>query len=138
MNASEEEFAGKIKTYLDRSVADLAPGVAYRLREMRTLALDRLDGYDEVRQPALSAAGVHGLVSLGRGGRQLRPRLAALVVAVGVLVLGTSVMGYQQWHAYQQIKEYEELDAQILSSDLPIDAYLDTGFQAWLKTSTDD
>jgi hypothetical protein len=135
MNGSEEEFAGKIKTYLDRSAADLTPGVAYRLREMRMLALDRLDGYREVPQQALSAAGVHGLMG---GGRPRRPRFAALTVAMGVLLLGVSVLGYQQWHVYQQIKEFEELDAQILSSDLPIDAYLDTGFQAWLKTSTDN
>jgi hypothetical protein len=135
MNGSEEEFVGKIKTYLDRSAADLAPGVAYRLREMRTLALDRLDGYQEARQQALSAAGVHGFMSAGP---RRHPRLAALTVAVGVMLLGVSVLGYQQWHAYQQIKEFEDLDAQILSSDLPIDAYLDTGFQAWLKTSTDN
>jgi hypothetical protein len=134
MNGSEEEFVGKIKTYLDRSAADLAPGVAYRLREMRMLALDRLDGYQVAPQQALSAAGAHGFISGGR----LRPRFAALTVGMGVLLLAVSVLGYQQWHVYQQIKEFEELDAQILSSDLPIDAYLDTGFQAWLKTSTDD
>ena len=95
MNGSEEEFAGKIKTYLDRSAADLAPGVAYRLREMRMLALDRLDGYQEAPQQALSAAGVHGLMG---GGRRRRPRFAALTVAMGVLLLGVSVLGYQQWH----------------------------------------
>ena len=32
----------------------------------------------------------------------------------------------------QQVSEIEELDAQILSSDLPIDAYLDQGFRNWL------
>jgi hypothetical protein len=132
MNGSEEEFVGKIKTYLDQSAADLAPGVAYRLREMRMLALDRLGVYQVAPQRVLSTAGVHGLMSVGRS------RLAAFTVALGVLLLGVSVLGYQQWHVYQQIKEFEELDAQILSSDLPIDAYLDTGFQAWLKTSTDN
>ena len=30
------------------------------------------------------------------------------------------------------LPEAEELDVQILSSDLPIDAYLDRGFQTWL------
>ena len=41
-------------------------------------------------------------------------------------------IGYQQWNLYQQSREIEELDVQILSSDLPIDAYLDRGFQTWL------
>jgi len=40
--------------------------------------------------------------------------------------------GYQQWQVYQQTNEIEELDVQILSSDLPIDAYLDQGFRNWL------
>ncbi|MET0440381.1 MAG: DUF3619 family protein [Casimicrobiaceae bacterium] len=46
-----------------------------------------------------------------------------------------AAFGWQQWQAVQQVREFEELDAQLLSSDLPIDAYLDRGFQNWLKTS---
>ena len=40
---------------------------------------------------------------------------------------------YQHWHSAQQIRELEETDAAILSSDLPIDAYLDRGFNNWLR-----
>ena len=29
--------------------------------------------------------------------------------------------------------EVEQLDAELLTDDLPIDAYLDRGFEAWLK-----
>ena len=46
--------------------------------------------------------------------------------------------GYQQWQAYQQLNDIEETDAAILSSDLPIDAYLDRGFQNWLKRASYD
>ncbi len=46
--------------------------------------------------------------------------------------------GFQQWQAYQQLKDIEETDAAILSSDLPIDAYLDRGFQNWLKHTGDE
>ena len=45
--------------------------------------------------------------------------------------------GYQQWHAMQQVREFEELDLHLLASDLPIDAYLDGGFQNWLRTTFD-
>ena len=34
-----------------------------------------------------------------------------------------------------QQRDIEETDAAILASDLPIEAYLDQGFQAWLKHS---
>ena len=45
-----------------------------------------------------------------------------------------AAFGYQQWQAYQQVNDLVELDAQILSSDLPIDAYLDQGFRNWLTS----
>jgi len=35
------------------------------------------------------------------------------------------------------MQEIAETDAAILSSDLPIDAYLDRGFQVWLKHDGD-
>jgi hypothetical protein len=35
-------------------------------------------------------------------------------------------------------EEKGDLDAELLSSDLPIDAYLDRGFQNWLSTSHED
>ena len=54
----------------------------------------------------------------------------ALIVAAG--------FGYQQWQAYQQLNDIEETDAAILSSELPIDAYLDRGFQNWLKRASFD
>ncbi len=50
----------------------------------------------------------------------------------GVVLIAAGAFGYQQWQVYQQTREIEELDVQILSSDLPIDAYLDRGFQTWL------
>ncbi len=34
----------------------------------------------------------------------------------------------------QQTREIEEIDVQILTSDLPIDAYVDRGFQTWLTS----
>jgi hypothetical protein len=132
MTNSEEEFAGKIKGYLDQSVAGLKPGVAYRLREMRTAVLDRMD--EAQLAPGLVPAGAHGMAALPR--RRTRSNPLSLLLAL--LIVAAGVIGYQQWTSYQQVKVFEELDAQILSSDLPIDAYLDGGFAAWLKTSTED
>ena len=57
---------------------------------------------------------------------------------VGVAVILAAIVGYQQWQAYQQLRDIEETDAAILSSDLPIDAYLDRGFQNWLKHVSDE
>ena len=49
-----------------------------------------------------------------------------------VRTVAALAFGFQQWRAYQQANELADLDVQILSSDLPIDAYLDRGFQTWL------
>ena len=54
---------------------------------------------------------------------------------VGVALIVAAAFGWQQWRAYRDLQVYEDLDAQILSSDLPIDAYLDRGFQAWLAAT---
>ena len=57
---------------------------------------------------------------------------------LGILIVILALFGAQQWQAYQQLRDIEETDAAILSSDLPIDAYLDRGFQNWLKHVSDD
>ena len=54
-----------------------------------------------------------------------------------VLLIAALGFGYQQWQAVQQVHEFEELDLHLLASDLPIDAYLDGGFQNWLRTTFD-
>jgi len=132
MNTHETEIANKITTYLDRGTADLKAGTVYRLQQARAAALARLaDPEVEVGvQMAHALAG--GTGTLG-GHHAMRVNLRVwLGVAAFVAVAG---FGWQQWQAFQQVKEFEELDTQILSSDLPIDAYLDRGFQNWIKAS---
>jgi len=52
-----------------------------------------------------------------------------------VVLLVAGILSYQYWQAEQQAHDIEETDAAILASELPIEAYLDEGFQAWLKHS---
>ena len=63
----------------------------------------------------------------GWGGLSLRliAPLAALVVSVAAL---------QTWQQNRVISDFEEIDSMLLTDDLPIDAYLDRGFQNWLKS----
>jgi len=50
--------------------------------------------------------------------------LAALVVSVAALYT---------WQQNRVIADFAEIDSMLLTDDLPIDAYLDRGFQTWLK-----
>ena len=77
-------------------------------------------------------------VKVARGGSIRRGWSSGPVRVLGILlVAGAALFGWQQWRAVQQVHELQDLDLQILSSDLPIDAYLDRGFLNWLKDDSD-
>ena len=74
---------------------------------------------------------------------ELRSKLASLEARLAALMTGpasfpqsvTLVDMLPQWSSAE---EKGDLDAELLSSDLPIDAYVDRGFQNWLSTSHED
>ena len=118
---NEQLFANKICQVLDRAATQVKPGIAERLRAARERALEarRLE-----RAPALAWADN----VLGGGGSSLWLRLV-----VPALLVILSVAGLYTWQQQQRLAEIEEIDAELLTDDLPIDAYLDRGFEAWLK-----
>ena len=129
----DRDFAKKIISYLDRGAADLKAGTAYKLQLARKAALDRLADPARQLSPqwALAGAGT-GTITGGR-----RYRLGAGLGLAALLAIG-GIFGYQQWQAWQQLRDIADTDMAILSSDLPIDAYLDRGFQTWLKRVSDE
>ena len=130
MNDQESRFAHKVTAHLDRGTAQLRPGTAYRLQQARAAALA---GVNQVRTAGTELATAGGGGTFGHSALRGAPArwLAALML---VAAMG---FGYQQWHAMQQVREFGELDLHLLASDLPIDAYLDGGFQNWLRTTFD-
>ena len=134
MTRENDEFARKLTGYLDRGSSELKAGTAYRLQLARAAALARLADPRRATaaQAPLALAGA-GTGTLGGPGSGLRVNVK---LGIGILLIVAAAFGYQQWQAYQQIREITETDAAILSSDLPIDAYLDRGFQNWLKHDT--
>jgi hypothetical protein len=135
MTTDDQDFAKKITTYLDQGTANLKAGVAYRLQAARQEAIARLA--DPERAASLGLAGARSGLGSGTlgGGRSL---LTSGRLWIGVALIAAAGFGFQQWQAYQQLNDLEETDAAILSSDLPIDAYLDRGFQNWLKRTGDE
>jgi len=135
MSGTDEEFARKLTTYLDKSTAELKAGTAYRLQLARQAALARLAEPQRAPELNLAAAGAGG--GSGTFGRPTRVWSRSRLW-IGILLIAAAGFGYQQWHAYQQLWDAEETDAALLSSDLPFDAYLDRGFQNWLKRTSDE
>ena len=58
------------------------------------------------------------------------PHARALIAMIGLAV---GVAGVSVWNDFEKAAEYEEIDSALLADDLPINAYLDKGFQAWLS-----
>ncbi len=122
---NEERVADSIRRYLDLCAQRIEPVVAERLRRARTEALAH---YGEGRSVLRLAAAGHGTGSPGQGAhawgtRRWVPLLLALAVAIGVTY----------WHYSEQGPEPGEIDALLLADDLPVGAYLDHRFDAWLK-----
>ncbi|MEJ7667782.1 MAG: DUF3619 family protein [Casimicrobiaceae bacterium] len=130
MTIKDDDFAKKLTGYLDRGALELKAGTAYQLQQAREAALARLTQPQRASELQVVLAGGAG-VSAGRdSGRESILRSARLWS--GILLIVAAGFAYNEWLNFQQLSENEELDAQILSSDLPIDAYLDRGFQNWL------
>jgi Protein of unknown function (DUF3619) len=118
---NEQQFGKKLRQVLNG--APLPAHVERRLQAAREAALAR---QRLQRSPALAWADN----VLGRFGSW--PTVALYtVVSIAVLVAGAT--GVYTWQQNQRIAELEEIDSQLLTDDLPIDAYLDRGFQNWLK-----
>lgn len=99
------------------------PEVAARLQEAREQALAR-----QRPEPAPVLAWADNVVGNLGGWVGL-----ALRVLLPLALLAGSGAALYSWQQKQRAAELEEIDSQLLTDDLPIDAYLDRGFQNWLK-----
>jgi hypothetical protein len=114
----------KIRQALNESVSTgLSARVTERLRAAREAALAARK--PEPEHELALADNVLGRFG-GLGGLSLRVLLPMAVVIAGLF-------GIYTWEREQRAADVEELDALLLTDDLPIDAYLDKGFEAWLK-----
>ena len=120
---NEPQFGDKVAHLLNQGLR-LDERKLARLRAAREQALQRQR--PETESVLAWAGNVVG--ELGGWG-SLSLRLLAPVVALGV-----AVSAIYTWQQNQRAAEVEEIDAALLTSDLPIDAYLDRGFQNFLKT----
>lgn len=124
MNAEEHEIAQKIVRELNRGTRSIGDNTVAQLLIAREQALTRYQ-----QTPALRMAGAGQLVM------QMIERPASgarYALSLAVLILGLAGIVY--WQSSNGAGgEMADLDARLLIDDLPIDAYLDKGFDSWLK-----
>jgi Protein of unknown function (DUF3619) len=119
---NELNFANKIRQVLNHGL-QLDQPTLERLRAARERALER-----QRPEPAPALAWAYNVLGNFGGWGGLSLRLLAPLVA---LIIAASAI--YTWQQNQRVAELVDIDAQLLTDDLPIDAYLDRGFQNWLR-----
>jgi hypothetical protein len=117
---NEKEFAAKLKPWLDRTAAGVGEMQATRLKSARLRALDAY------REPVR----LLGVIPVGGAARLLQ------YSAVRRSLMVLPVLAIAAFFAVQSMTpdepDWGDIDAQLLSQELPPDAFLDKDFRSWL------
>lgn len=117
----EQLYAYKIRHILGHGTDNLGSITSKKLQAARQNALE----HQKTVAAELSLAGA------GRFASEVLLPQARTLVALFALAFG--VVGTYYWNNFQQATENEEIDSALLADELPINAYLDHGFHAWLE-----
>lgn len=120
---NEQQFGNRIRHLLNQGLV-LDPAQRERLRAARELALER-----QRAEPVPALRWADNVLGSLDGWRGVSAR-----VLVPLVVLALAASGIYTWQEKRRVAELVEIDSQLLTDDLPIDAYLDRGFQNWLKS----
>ena len=125
---NEGELGGRFARYLDTSVEDLDPRILRRLQGAREAALQRLRESETalaVEWGGDGAAARMPAPGIAQGARVLIPAALLLLALIGLYA----------WQAARVQPEAEDEFGLLSQDELPINAYLDKGFQQWISGS---
>ena len=132
MNVDELNFAYKIRHALNEEAEHLPSTTTDRLAAARQLALSRKKADAPRRVAEQRLAGSGGSLELMAGSMLSSFLNSRLAVAIPLIALVAGLSGIYHAEEQQRIAEMAELDAAVLADDLPLTAYLDQGFNAYL------
>ena len=127
MNTDDLNFAYKVRHALNEKLDNLPASTTDRLAAARKAAMARKKAQAPVRvfKPAVAGPAAHFFSAhfawMNRVG-----------VAIPLMVLVAGLAGIYQYEEQQRIADIAEIDAAVLSDELPLTAYLDHGFNAYL------
>jgi hypothetical protein len=129
MNNRQIDFAYKVRHALNENADKLPASTVERLSSARKLALSRKKP-EPVRVRAMQEA------SAGHQGGGFFDQPFSWVGRMGlvlpIVVLAIGLTGIYQAEQQRRISDIAEIDAMVLSDELPLSAYLDHGFNAYL------
>ena len=126
-----DELAAKIAALLDQGTQEIDSKTADKLLAARKEALAHFRQEAEYAwMPAVAGRG-------GRLGRLLEPFNHNLRAGFFLIALLLTLGGFVAWQTFgQQGSEIAEIDEALLTDELPINAYLEKGFDSWVKRYT--
>jgi hypothetical protein len=126
MNTDDINLAYKIRHALNENLDNLPASTTDRLAAARAQALAR----KKADAPARATGRQQGGFDLGSLFSMQWVARAAVVAPL--LAMAAGMVGVYQYEREQRVAELAELDAAVLSDDLPLTAYTDHGFNAYL------
>jgi hypothetical protein len=131
LQQQSDRLGREIAARLTAGTAELPYGITERLRAARVQALARRKPASLVRATSILGSGRAATLTFGDDGVSLWNRIASalplIALAAGLILI----------HAVQddrRASEVAEVDAALLTDDLPPSAYADPGFAQFLKS----
>ncbi len=124
---NEEHFAYKVRQHLNRGLQELSPETLERLAAARQEAL--FCQKQTASQSVLATAG--SFVQYHYDNLRIKQVLTALALFLCVIFS-------TYWMAERDVDELGAIDSALLADDLPIGAFTDKGFDAWLKRGSSE
>jgi hypothetical protein len=127
MNTDDTNLAYAVRRALNEQLDHLPEATTSRLAAARAAAMARKKADAPQAKQATRGGFNFGALFSGVG-------LGRLAVAVPLFALVAGLAGVYQHEQKQHIADLAELDAAVLSDELPLTAYLDDGFNAYLAS----
>ena len=129
MNTDDINLAYKIRHALNENLDALPASTGERLAAARAQALSRkkADAPRVASRPARRPLFDFNALFTG-------PALARLAVAAPMLALVIGMGGVYQYEQQERMAAMAEIDAAVLADELPLTAYLDQGFNAYMES----
>lgn len=129
MNTDELKLAYQVRLILNRGLLSLSPSTLGRLALARKLAMS------SKKREATHHAWSAGTMSEKMGIFFNAPFswLQGIGFAFPLIVLLVGLVGIYQFEQQERLYETAEMDALVLADELPLSAYADRGFNAYLS-----
>jgi hypothetical protein len=129
MNTKELDFAYKVRRALDENLDQLPPTTLQGLEAARRKALAAQKKSSPLRVFFMNRAAAGHLHHLMRDPVAWLMRASFVLPAI---IVAAGLVGMYQFEQQERITETAEIDALVLADELPLNAYIDKGFGAYL------